>query len=341
MTEHKEEVLKEHKKHVNMIRTTKSPFGWQIATAVLALMFVLSLFYGGTFSVSTGEQDEIIADTLDYINTNLLAGLATANLDSVSEEYGMYKLEITVNGQEYVSYVTKDGKKLMPTVIDIEEIEETTKTEEVETGITKTDVPVVEAFVMSHCPYGTQMEKGLLPVVEVLGDAIDFEIKFVYYAMHGETEVIEQLNQYCIQKEQNELFNDYLMCFLEDGDSERCLIETGIDRGALETCTLAADEEFEISKYLNDESTWLSGRFPLFTIYQDENEKYGIAGSPSLVINGQSVSSSRDSASLLATICSAFNEKPEACNLELDSTSPSAGFGFSGSGSTSDAGCGA
>jgi len=73
----------------------------------------------------------------------------------------------------------------------------------------KKDVPEVELFVMSHCPYGTQMEKGILPVVELLGDKIDFKIRFVYYAMHGEKEVNEEARQYCIQKEQKDKFISY------------------------------------------------------------------------------------------------------------------------------------
>lgn len=54
---------------------------------------------------------------------------------------------------------------------------------------------------MSHCPYGLQMEKGIIPVVETLGDSIDFQVKFCDYAMHGQTELDEQVLQYCIMKE--------------------------------------------------------------------------------------------------------------------------------------------
>ena len=37
----------------------------------------------------------------------------------------------------------------------------------------------------------------------MLKDKIDFELKFVYYAMHGEEEIDEQLRQHCIETEQN------------------------------------------------------------------------------------------------------------------------------------------
>ena len=59
-----------------------------------------------------------------------------------------------------------------------------------------------------------------------------------------------------------------------------------------------------------------------------ENKQYDVQGSPTLIINGLQVESSRDSASLLKTICGAFNTEPEVCNTaKLSSASPSAGFG--------------
>ena len=194
--------------------------------------------------------------------------------------------------------------------------------------VVKSDKPEVELFVMSHCPYGTQMEKGMLPVVNLLKDDIDFDLKFVYYAMHGEIEVVEQLNQYCIQENEEEKLIDYLLCFLEDGDGEKCLADLEIDMDALETCKTATDEEFELTANLEDKSSWLSGRFPLFNTHKEDNEKYGVRGSPSLVINGQSVSSNRDSASLLKAVCERFNDQPEACSTVFESGNPTPGFGF-------------
>jgi hypothetical protein len=175
-----------------------------------------------------------------------------------------------------------------------------------------------------------------------LKDKIDFELKFVYYAMHPTAgEVEEQLNQYCIQEEQNDKFIDYLTCFLDKGDGESCIDSTGVDKKKLGTCVELADKEFAISENLNDQSKWLSGRFPKFNTHLEENEKYGVGGSPTLIINGVEASSGRDSASLLATICSAFSEAPEECSTQLSSAQPSPGFGFSTtSANTGSAQCG-
>lgn len=205
------------------------------------------------------------------------------------------------------------------------------------------DAVIVDLFVMSHCPYGTQAEKGMLPVAKLLGDKIDFNLKFVYYAMHPTSgEVEEQLNQYCIQKEQKDKLFDYLECFLTDSDGERCLDETGIDRTALEACTSAADEEFAITENLEDTSLWLNGRYPLFNINKEENEIYGVGGSPTLVINDEVISGApRDSVSLLSIVCSAFNEQPEECLTEFEYSVPSPGFGWDEATSNNVANCGA
>ncbi len=205
----------------------------------------------------------------------------------------------------------------------------------------KLDKPVVELFVMSHCPYGTQTEKGMLPVAKLLGDKIDFSIKFCSYVMHGKTEIDEQTLEYCVQKDQADKYLDYMSCFLEEGNTDECLEETGIDRGKLGICINQTDLEFKITENYEDKSTWLSGSFPVFDIHKEENERYGIGGSPGLAVNGVNVPSfGRDPKSLLDIVCAGFKEKPDECSEELSTASPSPGFGFSGTGEGSSASCG-
>jgi len=305
---------------------------WKISSMALGLLLILSLAFGGNGFNLSGPSGAAVADTaLDFINTNLLQGQATATIGDVTEEGGLYKAGVSVMGQEKDIYMTKNGNLLFLQAIDM--------TQEIETpaDVPKSDKPVVEAFIMSHCPAGTQIEKGILPVANVLGDTIDFNIRFVYYAMHGETEVVEQLNQYCIQEEQNDKFLTYLECFLEEGDGEGCLTSTGIDMTALEECTTAADEEFTIMANLEDQSSWLSGRYPLFNVHKAKNEAYSVRGSPTLVINGQTVQSRRDSVSLLAAICNAFNVAPEECNTEFEAVAPGPGFGWDSTGASNNA----
>ncbi len=203
--------------------------------------------------------------------------------------------------------------------------------------IKKFDKPDVEVFVMAYCPYGTQIEKGIIPVHELLKDKANISIRFVQYTMHGKNEVNENTRQYCIQKEQQDKYWGYLACFLEKGDSANCLNKTNIDKNKLQSCINEADKEFSISSDLAS-----GAQYPRYRVNEGIAMKYGVQGSPTFVINGAQVNANRDSESLKNAICNAFPQKkrPAECNQTLSSTPPSPGFGFSGTGTNSGATCG-
>ncbi len=329
--------------NVPVTKTTKKN-NWKIASFILGILLVVSIISNtGLLSISGNAA---AVDAVEFINNQMLQGQTTATLEDVTKESGLIKATINVEGQQTPIYLSNDGKLMFLQAVPITGATTATPTQNSPqpVDVPKSDKPVVDLFVMSHCPYGTQMEKGILPVVKVLQDDIDFNLKFVYYAMHPtQGEVEEQLNQYCIQKEQEDKLLDYLYCFLEDGDGERCLTETNIDTAKLKTCYESADAEFEITKNLEDKSLWLNGRFPLFNTDKSDNEKYSVGGSPTLVINGKTASSGRDSVSLLSTICGAFNDAPEACTItEFEAGSPAPGFGWSttAQANSAAAGCG-
>jgi hypothetical protein len=312
---------------------------WIAIAGVLTIIVIISFsanFFTGY--VSAGEAGQRV---LDFVN-NQGAG---AELVEVNDEGFFYEVVLSVQGKQVPLYVTRDGEFFTQSLVPLDSGGEKQESSQVKSSssIERLDRPIVELFVMSHCPYGTQMEKGIIPVVRELGDEIDFEIKFVDYIMHPtQGEVEEQLIQYCVQEEQNSKYLDYLSCFLEDGNSQRCLSEVGVDMNNLEDCTIRVDKEFDIVKNLKDESSWANGRFPKFMIYAEDNKKYGVAGSPTLIVNGAKVESGRDAQSILDVVCSAFNDAPEGCNVDMTSFGmPSPGFGFGGQGgSASSAGCG-
>ncbi len=260
---------------------------------------------------------------------------ASTNSELYTVEFAIMQDGVAVQSNSI--NVTKDGKYTVSSDIDeaIKEVKSYLQEETEETGQLKSDKPVVELFVMSHCPYGTQIEKGIIPVLKSFGDKIDFTLRFVDYAMHGEKEVKEQTNQYCIQKEEPEKLISYLECFLKEGNGEACLLEANINTTKLETCKTQADNQFQITALLNDKSTYLSGVYPQFNIDASANEKYGIQGSPTLVINGKQVSAGRSPSALATAICASFNSEPSVCSDEFSTENPSAGFGYTGSGTSS------
>lgn len=273
----------------------------------------------------------VAENAVKYINENFLTQGNTASLVSILDEGEIYKIVLDISGQEYESYVTKDGVFLFPDGYKMKK--------EVEVSA-KSDRPDVKLFVMSYCPYGLQAEKMFLPVYDLLKNKADMGIYFVDYIMHEKQEIDENLNQYCIQKEQNDKFSAYLGCFVLSGDSSSCLSEAGIDTEKVNACVSATDEEFQITSLYNDKDTWLSGVYPVFNVHADLNEQYEVSGSPTVVINGKVIDiGSRTPENFKDIICQSFNSEPEECSQILSEESPSPGFG-GGTGPSSDNTCG-
>ncbi len=309
----------------------------KVSAKITPIILVVALIIIGFISFSPSAKKNISKEKAievaeNFINDFLMEPGSKASVVNVTEEYGLFKLEVDITSDVVESYLSKDGKLFFPQALNIEEI----GGEEAPVGgaqqapqaevTNKTEKPVVELFVMSHCPFGTQMEKGIIPVVRALGDSVDFQLKFNSYAMHGEVELIEQINQYCIDKEQPAVFLDYLDCFLVDGNSESCLASAKVDKNKLSACFDKTDKEFSIMSDFENNIGY-QGSYPGFSLQEADNTKYGVGGSPTLVINGQTISSGRDSASLLYTICSAFTTQPDSCFETLSNATPAPGFG--------------
>jgi hypothetical protein len=327
---------------------------------IVAVIIVLAIVLTGAykkapmnlFSKSISQEDAK-AKTLDFVKNNLVQPGTEVSVKSIGEENGLYKIVFTTKDsktgkqQENITYLTKDGTRFFPEEgVDIVAI--TKKTADSSNtaspapkDMPKSDTPDVKLFVMSYCPYGTQMEKGILPVLDTLKNKIKFNLEFVSYAMHDKKELDENLRQYCIEKNNPEKLNAYLTCFLKKGQGTEadCMTSTGINSAAISSCISATDTQYKVTDNYNDKSTWNNGTYPPFNVDKEDNEKYGVQGSPTLVINDTEANAARDSASILKTICSTFNNPPEECNVQLSSAAPSPGFG-EGTGSDSNASCG-
>ena len=310
-----------------------------LLVAVLGLAITLS---GCQLSLKSTKLTPDVArlKTEKYINDNLMAPGTKAKVDSITEENGLYKLSVNIgNGQVITSYMTEDGSKFFPESLNMASstaaaAANTANTTTPAANITKSDKPKVELFVMSYCPYGTQMEKGILPAEEALGNSINFSIKFCDYSMHGDKELTENMVQYCIEKDQTSKYDTYLKCFLNGSDSAACVKTAKVDQSALNSCVSATDKKYSVMAKKE-----MKGSYPAFNVFKDDNAKYNVGGSPTLIINGAEAQGNRDSASLLATICSAFNNAPKACSTKLSTATPSAGFGSGTGASGGQAGC--
>lgn len=191
--------------------------------------------------------------------------------------------------------------------------------------------PTMQVFIMSHCPFGTQMVKGVLPVWEKFKNKANIELRFVSYTMHGAQEDLDNNRIICIREEQNAKLLSYLGCFVsgsgDEASSQACISQIGIDKTKLDSCVSSrASEYMKADKELNT--------------------KYGVQGSPTVVIDGKEASIyPRDPQSVAKALCAAFtSNKPSECDSlsSFSTTNPSAGFGTtSGSSSSSSGGsCG-
>lgn len=184
--------------------------------------------------------------------------------------------------------------------------------------------PTMQAFIMSHCPYGTQMVKGLLPVMEKFKGKANIEIRFVSYTMHGAQEDLDNNRIICVREEQNAKLLSYLDCFVsgagDEASSQKCITQTGIDKSKLDSCVSSkASTYMEADKSLNTQ--------------------YKVQGSPTVIIDGKEANVyPRDPASVAKALCDAFtSNKPSECSLSFSTTNPSPGFGTT-AGTTSSGG---
>lgn len=298
-----------------------------IAIVIAAFIIAQGLYYFSEEKIQGALSSEEAAEkAIDYISSVALQGQATASLLEVTEESGLYKIRLEIEDQEYESYVTKDGKFLFPQGTDIsEEVPEISAPGETgKSELPKTDIPQVQLFVMSFCPYGNQAEELMKPAAELLKNKANIELHYVIYSnyqgggpdycldqeskycsMHGIQELNQGVRELCVQKYQKDKFWDFVKainnsCNYRDVDScwEGIAKNVGVNIAQVKTCQ--KDESLGI----------LAQELEL-------NKKYGISGSPQLIINEAEYQGSRSSEAYKQGICSAFNSLPEECSQVL------------------------
>ncbi|MFO8015825.1 MAG: thioredoxin domain-containing protein [Candidatus Woesearchaeota archaeon] len=314
---------------------------WKAATAVLALLLLISIITGGFSSSSGMSKEDASEKTLDYINENLLQGQAVASVENIQEldDYScLYNVSLSVQGQSFQSYVTKDGGMLFPQAINMEAPVPTPdqgdqQAQQQDSQIPKKADPEVLLFTMSYCPYGNQAEEGIGPVAEALSGDLEVEPHYVIYSdyrgggpeycldeeskycsMHGVDELKQNVRELCIYKYEQDKYWDYVLdvnneCSVQDIETcwEGVAEEHGIDTEKIKTC-----EEEEAMDMLAEEVSL--------------NKEYEVRGSPTLMINDAKYSGQRTPESYKTAICSGFESAPESCAEELsDEGSAAAG----------------
>jgi len=296
-----------------------------------------------SFLVKTAEGEVAIKDsltaeqveekTITYIREEILGegGPEVSLTAPTTFENGVYKLNLKIESSELICYATKDGNLFFPEGIEIIDPEE--KGEVACESIPKAEEPILDAFVVSYCPYGTQMQRIVNNIVENISE-LKNNIKIRYIgqiqdskitSMHGEEEAQENLTQICLREEQEDKFYPYLSCFLKAGEGAKCLTEAMVDTDKLESCK---KEESKGIAYAQEDF--------------DLNAAYQITGSPTLILNGEKVSEfdfgGRTAEAVKNLICCGLENQSQFCDNILTSEEATAGFSETYSSGNSDDG---
>jgi protein-disulfide isomerase len=316
------EIVKEEKQVEKFFKNKTNI--WMTISAVLAVIVVIMLI----LSLSSWSPKGKAANKLvSYLNEKTGGGVTLLGVSSMGS---IYEVNVSYQGQEIPVYVTKDGEYFLAGAEKITSSKTSANTNtntNTPTSVPKTDKPKVELFVMSYCPYGTQAEKGIIPVYEMLGDKVDATIRFVHYTLHGDKEVQENYRQICIREEQKAKLLPYLKCILNStnpnapADVNSCMTSVGVDSAKVNDCIKNRAENY-------------------YKVDSQLSQQYGVQGSPTLVINGVESSAGRSPSAYLSGICGAFKSAPADCSKTVSSANPSAGFGYSTSDSAAAATCG-
>ena len=306
--------------------------------------------------LSLSEAENVVLEIVK-MDPNLEMLNVTPSIVNSSESNGMYSVNVKLSGPQgdttFNSYITKDGKVLFPKGINVDEykqlienIEEEEQKQEANdentenspneiTGnvIKQSANPQLEAYVVSRCPFGVQMQRIMAEIIKEIPEAADnLNVRYMgavvddkITAMHGDVEAQENLRQICLREEQADKYWSYVSCYMKEGKTDECLISTNVDADKLNTC-------------MTDTSKGLVYAQVDF----DLNKKYSVTGSPTLIMNDERVSEfdfgGRTAEAVKSVMCEGFVTKPDYCSTTLTKEDAAASLsptysGNSGSGS--------
>lgn len=326
------EIKKEEKKIEKSFRKINL---WMIISIVLAIALIVVLVWPHSISKTAAGQKIV-----DFASSQGVQ----ASVVNINNKGLFYEVNVSVQGQAFPVYITKDGKYFSSSIISLDTVKKSSSTSSSSssssssTTVPKTDKPQADLYVFSYCPYGLQAEKATSPVYDLLKDKADINIVYIG-AMHGDFEKTESLRQLCVLKNYGK---DTFWAYLNKFDantaigscqgSDSCLApllktlysSIGVDQTKIDSC-MAKDAP------------------ALYSADSSQASSLGVSGSPTWVINGVQSQVGRSPEQVKQAICSAFTDsaKPAECSQTLSTTQASVSFGSGSSSSSSAASCGA
>jgi hypothetical protein len=272
--------------------------------------------------------------TVAYANANLVQEGTTLQLVSVMESKGLYELKAQYQSNTVTLYTTRDCTLLFTNTVNMSSPVTLQQDTQAAQAPVKTPRPVVDLYVMAFCPFGTQAETIMQPVVNLLNATADIRVRYIttiggstidsVNSLHGPAEAAEDLRQTCISKYYPGKYWSYLSAF-----NEACY-PSWQNATALASCRKDTMVSLGMENLKID--TCASGAEGLDLLHNDETEasRYGVSGSPTLVINGVTYSGARTPEAYKQAICTSFQTTPAECSTVLSSASVSASSGGCG-----------
>jgi len=309
---------------------------WKISTLVLALLLSIALIRPpiiGMIAAPGLSKEEVGRKCLDYINSNLVQPGTTASLVSVEDIGVLYKVLTSYQGREIPVYVTKDGRYMFLQMFELGKPVERPQPG-AEFDAPDKEVPEVDLFVMSFCPFGNLAEDAMLNVVDLLKKRAKFRLRYIIDlsteeipralrletpegtlyigSLHGPNEAWADAFEACVQKHHDTL----TFWRFVSSVNERC---TPIyrDREKLDECLESVSNEHGID--FAEMRGCASSTEVIELLREDESlaREFGITGSPTLIINGARYQGARTPEAFKQAICSGFIKLPAECETEL------------------------
>lgn len=176
----------------------------------------------------------------------------------------------------------------------------------------------LDFYVMSQCPYGTQVEDAIAPVMQKMGDIVDLNIDYILYpkenyagqeaqycvdglcSMHGIPEVKGNLVQLCVNSIKPEKSLDFIVCQNKTADKipdnwEACADELKLKKNKIQACLDGAEGK----KLLTESSA--------------RADAVQAKGSPTIYLNEKTYQGGRSEIDFQKAICQTINNEHAEC----------------------------
>ena len=92
---------------------------WQFLSVLFIILFIVSLFFvwGGGGITKTEARNKVQG----YVDA-VIAGRVVATVGEAIAEGDLYRIPISISGQDIDSYMTKDGRLFFPSGVDIDKV---------------------------------------------------------------------------------------------------------------------------------------------------------------------------------------------------------------------------